>query len=160
MKQISQHKLFVMGESFDQCRLQVEHFFRKTTLVRYDSIEVRAEESRSGLDSDFLSLTQQAIERNHRMLQNLLNELQESGFTTLAQLHELPQGYESKTLHIISHILDGFIGIDSYFYNLQDDSHWLPQQTEQEIDHNPGKFWLIHIDCYSTTPEEAGLLHK
>jgi len=160
MKQISRHKLLVMGESFDQCRLQVEHFFKKTTLVRYDNIEVRTELSRSGLDGDFMSQTQKAIDHNHKMLLELLGELQSSGFTALAQLDRLPQGYESKTLHIISHILDGFIGIDSHFYNLIDDSHWLPAQTEAEVNRIPEKFWLIHIDCFAATLEEAGLLHK
>ena len=53
---------------------------------------------------------------------------------------------------------DGFIGIDSYFYNLIDDSHWLPQATAKAIQKDPNHYWLLHIDCFATTAEEACLL--
>lgn len=159
MKQISQHKLLVTGESFDQCRSQVENFFRKTTLVKYDCIKVRDKKSFSGLDAVFIESTEKAIQQNRQMLEGLLDELRISGCHKLEDLKRLPQGYESKTLHIISHILDGFIGIDSSFYNLIDDSHWILGRTEEELQIRPEKFWLIHVDCFSATPEEASLLH-
>jgi len=42
--------------------------------------------------------------------------------------------------------------------NLLDDSHWLPAATRQRIEEQPGHYWLLHLDCYSATPEEAGIL--
>lgn len=160
MKRISQHKLLATGESFAQCRSQVLHFFEKTTLVRYDSIEVREGESFSGLDADFTRQANLAISHNRQMLQYLISDLVKAGFTDINKIDTLPQGYESKTLHIISHILDGFIGIDSYFYNLIDDSHWILSQTNEDLTQHPEKYWLIHVDCFTATPEEASLLHK
>ncbi|MEJ2057239.1 MAG: hypothetical protein P8X39_05310, partial [Desulfofustis sp.] len=74
-------------------------------------------------------------------------------------LIDLNQGYQSKILHIIAHFLDGFIGIDSVFYNLIDDSHWLSDETRDKIEQQPDRFRLLSLKCYSLTPKEATLLH-
>jgi hypothetical protein len=159
MKRLSQHKILVAGDSFEHCCDQLHKFFDLTSLVIYDCIEARAQHSCSGLDSQFFSRITVAENRNRKMMEELITELERSGIAKSADLLDIAQGYISKTLHILSHFLDGFIGIDSYFYNLLDDSHWLPPQTRQTIQNNPGHYWLIHIDCYSATPKEAGLLH-
>ena len=58
-----------------------------------------------------------------------MDELIKAKIYRAEDFHNIKQGYLSKTLHILSHFLDGFIGIDSYFYNLIDDSHWLPSSN-------------------------------
>jgi hypothetical protein len=92
-------------------------------------------------------------------MQDLIDELIKANIRKTEDLQDVEQGYLSKTLHILSHFLDGFIGIDSYFYNLLDDSHWLPPVTAKAIHRNPHHYWLLHVDCFAATAEEAGLLH-
>ncbi len=158
MKQISQHKVLVAGDSFEHCTQQVRRFFDLTSLVIYDCIEPRREESRSGLDADFPKRIEEAIDRNRRLVREFTADLEKAGVHSTAELPTVEQGFVSKTLHILAHFLDGFVGIDSHFYNLLDDSHWLPAPTAAAIAEDPGRYWLIHIDCYSATPDEAGIL--
>jgi len=159
MQRLAQHKILLGGESFDHCRDQLHRFFDLTSLVIYDCIEARKEHSFSGLDAEFAAQLAAAEDRNRRTIAELVAELEKNGVRKAADLRSIGQGYLSKTLHILSHFLDGFIGIDSFFYNLVDDSHWLPADTQKAISKNPGHYWLIHIDCYSASPKEAGLLH-
>jgi hypothetical protein len=159
MQRISQHNILLGGESFAHCSQQVHKFFDLTSLVIYDCIEIREQQSVSGLNTNFRPLIHRAEEKNKETVQRLIAEISQSGITEVSDLINIKQGYLSKTFHILSHFLDGFIGIDSYFYNLLDDSHWLSPETSQLIEKKPEHYWLLHVDCYSTTPEEAGLLH-
>jgi hypothetical protein len=159
MDRIAQHKLLVAGNSFDHCSNQVRLFFARTSLVRYDSVATVAAESSSALSADFFPVIERAEGRNRQIIAELLDELTRTGLRDAGDLLSIEQGYRSKTLHILSHFLDGFIGTDSYFYNLIDDSHWLPSTTAAQIRAHPGQFWLIHLDCFSATPTEAALLH-
>lgn len=158
MKRISQHKILVAGESFEHCASQVHRFFDLTSLVIYDCIEARQEKSCSGLDAVFPARIEEAINHNRRLVREFTADLEKAGVKSTADLPTVEQGFVSKTLHILAHFLDGFVGIDSHFYNLLDDSHWLPAPTAAAIAENPGQYWLIHIDCYSATPAEAGIL--
>lgn len=158
MERIAQHKILVAGNSFENCCDQVSRFFALTSLVIYDCIQVIDDKCRSGLDADFFEVTAAAEQKNRDTVNTLINDLEQTGARTIADLRGLEHGYPSKVLHIISHLLDGFIGIDSHFYNLPADSHWLAPEAAQAIKDDPGGFWLIHIDCYSATPEEAGIL--
>lgn len=159
MKKISQHNVLLAGDSFDHCSAQVHKFFDLTTLVIYDCIEAIEDRSISGLDAAFLDHIIQAEKHNRRVVQELIAELAKTGIKGIEDLQNVEQGYVSKTCHILSHFLDGFIGIDSYFYNLLDDSHWLPPATARIIQQDPKNYWLIHIDCFATTTDEVSLLH-
>ena len=159
MKRISQHKMLLSGKSFEHCQGQVARFFNLTTLVIYDHIEASRELSVNGLDPNFSGAIHAAEDKNRQMVRSLAEDLIQSGYNSLAELIKVPQGYESKTLHILAHFLDGFIGIDSYFYNLPDDSHWLTPQIRQRIEDNPEKYWLIHLDCFADSAEHASILH-
>jgi hypothetical protein len=159
MKRISQHKVLVAGESFAHCTQQVHRFFDLTSLVIYDCIEVRREQSCSGLDAIFPAKLEEAVNENRRLVREFTADLEKAGVRGTADLPAVEQGFVSKTLHILAHFLDGFVGIDSHFYNLLDDSHWLPPRTAAAIIENPGRHWLVHLDCYSASPEEASLLH-
>jgi hypothetical protein len=158
MKKISQHKVLLAGDSFDHCSAQVHKFFDLTSLVIYDCIEAIEKKSFSGLDAAFFDHIAKAEMHNRRSVQGLVNELIKADICKTTDLQNVEQGYLSKTVHILSHFLDGFIGIDSYFYNLIDDSHWLPQTTAQVIHENRRHYWLLHIDCFAATAKEAGLL--
>ena len=158
MKQISQHKMLLAGDSFDHCSEQVHKFFDLTSLVIYDCTEAIESKSFSGLDAAFFDHILKAESHNRQMVQGLIDELVNANIKKTTDFQCIEQGYLSKTLHILSHFLDGFIGIDSYFYNLIDDSHWLPKATAQAIQKAPHHYWLLHMDCFATTEEEAGLL--
>ena len=158
MEKIAQHKVLVAGESFPNCCDQVHRFFNLTSLVIYDCIQVIDEKCVNGLDAGFFAAVTVAEDKNHTTVNTLIEELQQTGATTISDLRHLKHGYPSKVLHVISHLLDGFIGIDSHFYNLPADSHWLTEEDSAAITNDPAGYWLIHIDCYSATPEEAGIL--
>ncbi len=137
----------------------MKRFFDHTTLVIYDSVQVVEEKSFSALDASFWQDISQAEEQNRTLTRELIKELKKNGFQSIESLKNTHQGYESKLLHILSHMLDGFIGVDSFFYNLIDDSHWLPEKTATAIRENRQEYWLLHLDCFAATMEEAGLLH-
>jgi hypothetical protein len=158
MNKIAEHKMLLTGDSFDHCSEQVHKFFDLTSLVIYDCIEAVESQSCSSLDAGFFDQIITAENHNRRMVQDLIDELLKAKIERTEDFLHIEQGYLSKTLHILSHFLDGFIGIDSYFYNLIDDSHWLPPTTVQAIHDKAHHFWLLHINCFATTPEEAGVL--
>lgn len=160
MHLIAQHKILVSGDSFAACSDQVRKFFDLTSLVIYDCIQVVDELSFPGTAREFQQMVDEAVRQNRKTLESLVRELENTGNRSVSDFLRLSQGYPSKVLHIIAHLLDGFVGIDSYFYNLADDSHWLPAETAAAITNSPARYWLIHIDCYSATPDEAALLHK
>lgn len=150
--------MLLAGDSFDHCNDQVHKFFDLTSLVIYDCIETIETQSFSGADAAFFDLILKAENQNRLAAKGLIDELVKANIQKIVDLQDIEQGYLSKTLHILSHFLDGFIGIDSYFYNLLDDSHWLPPATAKILHENPNHYWLLHVDGYATTAEEAGLL--
>jgi len=160
MQRISQHNILVAGESFTHCNQQVHKFFDLTSLVIYDCIEIREQTSVPGLDTRFLEIVDQAELKNREIAKRLIAEISHSGIKTTEDLITIQQGYLSKTFHLLSHFLDGFIGIDSHFYNLLDDSHWLSVETRHLIEKNPTHYWLLHVDGFTTTPDEASRLHS
>ncbi len=151
--------MLLAGDSFDHCSEQVHKFFDLTSLVIYDCVETIESKSFSGLDVVFFDQIVKAEAFNRQTVQDLINELLKAKIRKTEDFRDLEQGYLSKTLHILSHFLDGFIGIDSYFYNLIDDSHWLPSETAELIHNDPKRYWLLHLDCFATTAEEACRLH-
>jgi hypothetical protein len=159
MKRLARHVILAAGKSQKRCKTKVIHFFERTSLVSYDQVVIDDERIISGSDNEFWELLQQALMQNQEVLAALVRELGDTGFDKRAQLPQLEQGYPSKVLHIIAHFLDGFIGIDTIFYNLIDDSHWLPDKTSDKIKSVPERYWLFSVDGYSMTPREAALLH-
>ncbi|MBU0968118.1 MAG: hypothetical protein KKA54_17270 [Proteobacteria bacterium] len=143
---ISSHMLLVTGQSYESCRDNVLRFFHNTILVKYDRVDVIAEESVSALQDEFKEKLAEGMGQNRQRVQQLLGELRHEGFGDLGKWLAMPQGYPSKTVHEIAHLLDGFFGIDSAFYNLIDDSHWVSDTLLQEIGANPQRYWLIRAD--------------
>lgn len=158
MELLAQHLVLTEGESEEACKLHVLKFFEKTSLVRYDNIVIE-DRILSGIDPEFENELAQGLKRNKDTLHKFINELGSTGFEQRSDLMRVDQGYHSKILHIIAHFLDGFIGIDSVFYNLTEDSHWLSSVMELRIKEEPARFKLLSLKCYSMSPREAALLH-
>lgn len=159
MKLLARHSILVSGEHYEDCKAQIYGFFKKTSLVQYDKIAIDSSGAVSGDNDCFAEKLESSLKQNRRVLTGLVEELKVAGFEKRSDLPDLQQGYPSKVLHIIAHFLDGFIGIDSAFYNLIDDSHWVSPSTRELLADKPETFWLVPLDCYSMTPREATLLH-
>ena len=158
MELLARHMVLTEGKSPEACKTQVVNYFERTSLVHYDSIVID-DDILSGGDPRFGEELDLGLKRNRQTLNKFIEELGATGFDKRDDLMGLSQGYHSKVLHIIAHFLDGFIGIDSVFYNLVDDSHWLSAETREQIDQEPERFKLLSLKCYSLTPKEASLLH-
>ncbi|MEE4242652.1 MAG: hypothetical protein V2I36_14390 [Desulfopila sp.] len=158
MDPISQHLILVSAPDLESACDQVEDFFDNTPLVRYDRIEIKRDECCSGEESAFHHAIENGLETNSATLHKFIAEFEKTGFHSIKDLHTVECGYPSKLLHIITHFLDGFIGIDSAFYNLTDSSHRLPEETRRHIRETPGHYWAIQLDGYSETPDRVSLV--
>ena len=87
---------------------------------------------------------------NKDLLRTWIGELHATGVRSIEDLAYLPQGYPSKLLHTITHLLDGFFGVDSYFFNLVEDSHWVSEGLKQIIKKRPEGYWLISVEVTLT----------
>ena len=158
MKKIGEHHVLVHGESFEQCCEQTLRFFELTQLVKYDKLEILDNDCCQGSDPRFWDMVDDGQNNNHDRVRSLVEELKLTGAASIDDLNSLEHGYPSKVFHVLAHFLDGFIGIDSYFYNLIDDSHWLNDPTRKDITANIQDYWIISIEGYSASPETVGLL--
>lgn len=159
MIKISSHQILAQAESPSACRDAVLRYFRTTNLVRYDHVELIDDQQMGADNSEFPATLDRAISKNHQTVKKLLKDLQAAGVQELDDLKNLKQGYPSKTLHILTHFLDGFIGIDSAFYNLIEDSHWVSEELKKQISETPGHYFLFTVEGFSCTPKQAALLH-
>jgi hypothetical protein len=139
------HDILVAGSDFESCRKKVIRFFDRTMLVRYDEVLAFEDESINGAVKEFPARLKEGLAANHQVIGELLENLKAEGFTTLEDLQGLEKGYVSKTFHTIAHLLDGFIGIDSCFYNLEEDSHGITLDLQQEILAVPQKYWILRV---------------
>ena len=144
-KNAYQHEILVKGDDFETCKAKVLQFFERYELVRYSQIDVAQDASLAAGAPDFDDRLQKAILKNREILHELIDELHREGVDTLHDLAALPQGYKTKMLHVITHILDGFFGIDTYFYNLEEDSHWVSDVLSKKIHAYSSKYWLLTI---------------
>ncbi len=158
MQPITCHNMLVTANTFENACAQVEEFFASTMLVQYDKIDIDREKSHFSEDERFSQILHENIAVNRKTLSKFITELEKTGFKSIKDLHTVECGYPSKLLHIITHFLDGFIGIDSTFYNLHEDSHWVSDTIQQEITEKALPYWIIHLQCYSETPEKVSLV--
>ena len=82
---------------------------------------------------------------NDVFARRMIEHLKEEGATTLEDLLSVKQGYATKILHTLTHLLDGFIGIDSVFYNLVEDSHWVSEELSEAIRGQQEEYWLVPV---------------
>ncbi|PMP65532.1 MAG: hypothetical protein C0190_06635 [Thermodesulfobacterium geofontis] len=146
------HFFLAKGENSKQVIKIVKNFLEKYELMRYDFFEIEGSSIFSANSEEFWENLSLGIEKNKEILTNYLSELKSEGFSKLEDISEIPQGYLSKVFHIIAHLVDGFFGIDSAFYNLIEDSHFLSEALKREIKENPEKIYLIKVKAYIKEP--------
>ena len=144
------HEILVIGVDLETCRQKTLRFFAKNILVRYDSITIVEAESVNGEHPRFWERVEAGEAANRMTLANMLADLKAEGFQQLDDIMQLRQGYQSKIFHTIAHLLDGFFGIDSALYNLEDDSHWLSSVRRQQIQAALHTCWLLKVAGRST----------
>jgi len=142
-KNIMTPVFLVEADSYTKGRKKVMYFLESTTLVKYDNILLSPGLSCSAAEQKFWKTIDSSIEKNRQSVTALIEELQKSGYSKFTDLAEMKQGYESKMLHILVHLLDGFIGIDSSFYNIVEDSHQVSDSLHRKIRISPEKYWLV-----------------
>jgi len=145
MKLEVSHRILVMGPDLERSSAHALRFLARTPLVQYDATRVIAAESCSGSDSRFWSWLEQGVAENREVLAKLLTDLRAAGTKDFQDLLHLPQGFQSKIFHTVAHLLDGFFGIDSAFYSLPEDSHWLSDTLRSQIEFSPEEFWLVKV---------------
>ena len=139
------HSFLVRSPSASLASQQVQHSLVGNQLITYADFLVREEEILNGTDARFRPSLEQGLAANHAFARRMLDHLKEEGLTTLDQLLELQQGYGTKILHTLTHLLDGFIGVDSVFYNLVEDSHWVSGVLEAALHTTPAEYWLVPV---------------
>jgi hypothetical protein len=158
MEMINTHLLLVTGADRHEAAERVRHFFAKNFLVKYEQVTIIEERTLSAGDGEFWNHLNNGIAKNREVLRGLLDELRESGYEKLPDLAGMKQGYESKVLHIVTHLLDGFFGADTFFYNLEEDSHDLSERLAGAIRADPHGFWLVETECTISSGHESSQL--
>ena len=137
--------VLVAGSDFASCQQRVLGFFDRTMLIRFDEVSVAEKESMNAADQAFWQRLDEGVSANRNIVGELVASMQEEGVATFEDLQKLEQGYLTKILHTIAHLLDGFIGIDSRFYSLEEDSHSVSKALRKSINENPQQYWLLRV---------------
>ncbi len=145
------HLFLVQAEDFSLASQRVLKFLNSYELVRYDTYFIESNYLRADSERFWLEL-EKALEQNQKVLKEYLEELQKEGFGSFSELLKLPQGYLSKILHLVAHLLDGFFGIDSSFYNLVEDSHWISPSLKRDILKEPVRYFLVWVMAQMKEP--------
>ena len=140
------HDILLAGSDFESCRKRAKHFFDRTMLIRYDEVLALENESINGAEKEFRTRLQEGLAANHQAVGELLRNLKDEGFDSLEDIQGVEKGYVSKIFHTIAHLLDGFIGIDSRFYNLEEDSHGISRDLQQKILSAPQNYWILKVN--------------
>lgn len=154
------HWLLCEAEGFDAARSYVNNFFASSMLLHYDAITADEERSCSADNERFWPEIEQGVGANQAILRGFIEDLQKEGCRQITDLTTLSMGYPSKLLHIIAHLVDGFIGIDSAFYNLAEDSHWISDGLRKTVQEDPARYWLIRVEASFTSPSSVALIHQ
>ncbi|WP_028584678.1 hypothetical protein [Desulfogranum mediterraneum] len=150
------HFFLVLAENPSQATEQVAHYLKGNQLISYADLVIRAEEIIAAREARFWPTVERAVAKNMEFGRSMVDILHQEGVETLGDLLEMEQGYLTKALHTLTHLLDGFIGVDSVFYSLVEDSHRVSKRLEQAVLEDPDRYWLIPV---RTGMLEASVLH-
>ena len=150
------HLFLVEAESPQEGTEQVEHYLKGNQLITYSDLVIRPEEIIGSKEGRFWPMLEKGIAKNMDFALSLVETLKDEGVETLDGLVQMEEGYLTKLLHTLTHLLDGFIGVDSVFYNLVEDSHRISRTLKMSVDTECEKYWLIPV---RTGMLEASVLH-
>ncbi len=153
------HKILCQSKDYHTAERHVRHFFKQSMLLNYDTFTVAKHHSHPATADQFWPELEASIVSNREILASYTSELHESGCTDINAIQNIRAGYQSKLIHLIAHFVDGFIGIDSRFFSLPEDSHWLSELQKKSILHHPEQFWLLHIEADFDSIDPTALLH-
>lgn len=148
-----EHRFLIQEKDYNRACQRITRFLERYELLSYDRLKFEARDSLPAFHPRFWKALQEAQERNRQVIRDLFRDLAREGYRELFDLALLPQGYLSKIFHTLAHLLDGFLGIDSYFYNLEEDSHWVSRRLERKIQTQPEGFWLVKLYGYTEVSE-------
>jgi len=154
------HWLMCEADCFAVAQSRAHAFLASSMLLRYDTVSVVEGLSCSADTDRFWPALEEGIKANMSILRGLVDDLQAEGCRMIAEVPSLAMGYPSKLLHIIAHFVDGFIGIDSVFYNLEEDSHWLSDRLRETIQKSPERYWLVWVEARFPSMAAAALIHQ
>ncbi len=140
-----EHEILVGGADRQACEERARHFLRHNLLVQYETVRFKKEEGVAGNEAGFWERLKAAEAKNRQVLAGLLAELQAEGFADIESLQNMAQGYQSKLLHTAAHLLDGFFGIDVFFYNIEEDACQVSERLRAQIEANPAGFMLLRV---------------
>jgi len=153
------HTLLVFGNDYETCCQQACDFLKASKTLDYERVEVVETESCSGADANFGRRLNASLKKHRESIDFLVNELNQMGFHSVDDIGNVEQGYPSKVLHILGHLLDGYVCVDSRFYNLIDHSHQVAPATIANIQKQPQQHWLIRVNGHRESEQEARLFH-
>ncbi|MBM9536977.1 hypothetical protein [Desulfobulbus alkaliphilus] len=151
------HTFLVRSRSKTLAGRHVQRYLASNQLITYAEFIVREEEIHNAVDERFQVDLDRGLAANRAFAQLMLDHLKEEGLIHLNQLVDLEQGYATKILHTLTHLLDGFIGIDSAFYNLVEDSHRVSAKLADAIAAEPELYWLVPVRTGEVT---VSVLHR
>ncbi|MEZ0328358.1 MAG: hypothetical protein ABWK15_02115 [Dissulfuribacterales bacterium] len=143
------HDFLVKGAALQNCYEQVYRFLTGYTLVSYERIQLLKARSVFCKHPEFYERLHAVVQENEIFLKTLIQELADEGFHSMDDIRGLPTGYVSKLFHVTAHMVDGFFGIDSRFYNLIEGSHGVSQSLRMKLgspDAEDG-YWLVAVEC-------------
>jgi len=139
------HEFLADGADLDVCSGKIFSFLENYQLIKYGEVEIVEKECLTATDDLFWERLDHGIALNRKKVRSFLEELGHEGVLSLPQLEDLPQGYLSKTLHTVTHLLDGFFGIDSHFFNLIEGSHWVSEGLREKIRAESGSYMILCV---------------
>lgn len=145
-----QHHLLVEAEDRDVAEAAARRFFANNVLVRYEQVEPDSSHILSAAHPSFKSVLSIGLTGNRRAVENLIEELNVEGATDLQKWSDLKQGYATKLLHTLVHLMDGFFGIDSVLYNLVENSHQVSPNLWKRMKKQPDRYWLVPVEGRSS----------
>ncbi|QJA06767.1 hypothetical protein FVE67_08175 [Thermosulfurimonas marina] len=147
------HHFLVRAPSLEKAQEKVRLFLERYELLSYENLRFPEGGALRGDAPDFWPRLRALEAENRKAVREILSEISREGYRELLELADLPQGYLSKLLHTAVHILDGFLGIDSRFYNLEEDSHGVSPALRGRILAEPASWWLVAAEGYTPSPE-------
>lgn len=147
---LGQHVLLLKGDSREAAEQHARYFFGYNDLVRYEAIVIEPDAILCGIDPEFTTKLKKGLEDNKKKINGLIEELRTEGALDSQFWPTMQQGYATKLLHTMVHLLDGFFGIDSILYNLVESSHQVTGVLLSRIKEHPEKYWLVPVTGMST----------